>query len=182
MSNDSALSAFFLWRQKNVLNECRARILRTEHKISSYTSYSVPIFMHHEIADVLYKCTRTCLQFRIQEPRQQGCCRMRPLAREILSLNAKSFQDFQEFQAPLRCTTYIITGCKAAQDHGYLILHSPKDYAGFTVYPSLPFYQQVPVLENHNPWFLERVSSAVVRAVSLSHRKGSPCSSAPITF
>ena len=91
-----------------------------------------------------------------------------PLAQEILSLNAK-------ISKPPVC---IITGCETVQDHTrpMPIYTSFSQWLGRRVYsvplyPSLALSQQVPVLEDHKPWFLERVSSWALSKPFSSHRR-----------
>lgn len=113
-------------------NECRARILRTQHTRSPYT---------RTMADILCNVLRTriCLfGDSAFKNINRGCLSHAPLVREILSLNAKISKSSKSSKPPPGVYYHWLQSCTRPCQS---ILHSSKDFVGCTVYPSLVKFQ-----------------------------------------
>lgn len=145
-----------------IRNECRARILRTQH---------------WQMYCIMYEVLRTRIyMFRIQHSRIStgGVVACAPCPGDIKP-KCQEFQEFQEFQAPSRCILSLVV-----ELHKTMPIYTSFFQRLCGMY-GVPLSGQLPVLEYPKPWFLERVFSAIVWAVFVSPKKG-PCSSAAFTL
>lgn len=103
---------------------------------------------------------RICV-FRIQHSRIStgggGLVACAPCPGDIKP-KCQDLQEFQEFQAPSRCILSLV-----AEMHKTMPIYT-SFFQGLCGMYGVPLSGQVPVLEYHKPWFLERVSSAIVWA------------------
>lgn len=110
-----------------IRNECRARILRTQHKICLYSYHG----------RYIVQCT-SYTYLRVHDSAfkdiNRGCLSHAPLVREILSLNAKISKTSKSSKPPPGVYYHWLQSCTRPCQS---ILHSSKDFAGCTVYPSL---------------------------------------------
>ena len=145
MSNDTALSSFLKWRQKNVLYSVmnvglessepntRSAYIRTRRQM-----YCTMYFVHVHVP--------ACSGFSIQEY-QHGVVACAPCPGDIKPKCQDFSKSSKSSKPPPGVYYHWLQSCTRPCQS---ILHSSKDFAGCTVYP---LSRQLPVLEYHKPWF-----------------------------